>query len=172
MSAYTTDLDLAALRLASGEGRRIELAVVIEPVELAGERYVPAPKPITVKLEVSRMVGHGYAIRLSFQAHLEGPCMRCLTPASPTFAVDAREIAQPGGIEELDSPYLEGGVLDVRGWARDALALMLPAQILCRPDCAGLCPVCGADLNAAGAEHGHEAAPDPRWSKLSEIRFD
>jgi uncharacterized protein len=67
---------------------------------------------------------------------------------------------------------VEDGVLDVRGWARDALALALPATLLCKQDCAGLCPVCGADLNVAGAEHGHERAPDPRWAKLSEIRFE
>ena len=83
--------------------------------------------------------------------------------------VDAREVSQPGAGEELDSPYVDGGTLDLGAWARDALALSLPRAILCRPDCAGLCVVCGADLNAAGPDHHHEAAPDPRWAKLSEI---
>ena len=63
-------------------------------------------------------------------------------------------------------------MLDLRAWAHDALALALPAQLLCREDCAGLCPSCGADLNTAGPEHGHEPEPDPRWAKLSELRFD
>jgi uncharacterized protein len=98
--------------------------------------------------------------------------MRCLEPAVPVFSTDAREVSQPGEADELQSPYVEEGVLDVRGWARDALALALPATLLCKQDCAGLCPVCGADLNVAGAEHGHERAPDPRWAKLSEIRFE
>ena len=88
------------------------------------------------------------------------------------FEVDAREISQPGGGDELESEYVEGEVLDLGGWARDALALALPAQVLCRDDCAGLCPVCGADLNAAGPEHSHQAKPDPRWAKLSELEFD
>src|SRR5438105_8537752 len=48
------------------------------------------------------MTSHGYALRLRFEAHLDGPCMRCLVPASPTVAVDAREIDQPGGGEELE----------------------------------------------------------------------
>ncbi|HEV7804758.1 MAG TPA: YceD family protein [Solirubrobacteraceae bacterium] len=48
----------------------------------------------------------------------------------------------------------------------------MPAQLLCRDDCAGLCPVCGTDLNAAGPEHAHERAPDPRWAKLSELKLD
>ena len=64
------------------------------------------------------------------------------------------------------------GLLDLRSWARDALALALPTQLLCRPECAGLCPVCGTDLNLAAPDHAHEREPDPRWDKLSELRFD
>ena len=67
---------------------------------------------------------------------------------------------------------MRDGVLDLGGWAHDALALALPALILCRPDCAGLCPVCGVELRDAGPDHAHEADPDPRWAKLSELRFD
>ena len=47
-----------------------------------------------------------------------------------------------------------------------------PALLLCRPDCLGLCAICGANLNEAGPDHGHEPEPDPRWAKLSELRFD
>jgi uncharacterized protein len=64
------------------------------------------------------------------------------------------------------------GVLDLSAWARDALALTLPTQILCRPECAGLCAVCGANLNEAGPDHVHEQSPDPRWAKLAELKFD
>ena len=100
--------------------------------------------------------------------------MRCLGEASPEYSVDARELSQPGEADEFESPYVSGepAVLDLSAWAHDALALVLPSQILCRPDCAGLCPVCGEDLNAAGPEHHHESGPDPRWAKLSELHFD
>ncbi len=81
-------------------------------------------------------------------------------------------MSQPGEGEELESPYVQDGVVDLRAWARDALALTVPTQVLCRPDCAGLCPVCGVDLNEAGPEHAHEREPDPRWAKLSELHFD
>ena len=57
------------------------------------------------------------------------------------------------------------------GWARESLALELPTQITCRDDCAGLCGQCGANLNEH-PEHRHEAAPDPRWAKLGELKFD
>ena len=98
--------------------------------------------------------------------------MRCLEPAAPTFAVDATEVSQPGAGEELESPYVEHGVLDLHAWARDALGLALPATLLCRDGCVGLCPVCGINLAAAGPDHAHEREPDPRWAKLSEIRFE
>ena len=62
--------------------------------------------------------------------------------------------------------------LDLSGWVHDAFALALPAKILCREDCLGLCPVCAVDLAEAGPDHAHEAEPDPRWGKLSELKFD
>ena len=98
--------------------------------------------------------------------------MRCLETADAVHRIDAREISQPGAGEELDSPYVSEGTLDLKAWARDALALDLPRAILCRPDCAGLCATCGTDLNVAGPDHRHEPEADPRWAKLSEIRFD
>ena len=165
-------LDLAKLRLAAGEGRTIELTVSLKPFELGGERYTVEPDRIPAILDISKMTGDGYALRLRFEARLDGPCMRCLAHAEPLFEVEAREVSQPGAGDELQSPYVHDGVLEIGSWARDALALTLPAQILCKDDCAGLCAVCGADLNTAGPDHGHESPPDPRWAKLSEIRFD
>jgi uncharacterized protein len=172
MPLRTDIFDLAPLRLSTGEGRRLDLFVALDPFLLGGERYVVQPDLVPVRETSTRTTGEGYALRLRFDATLSGPCMRCLQPAAPAYPVDAREVSQPGDIEELDSPYLDRAVLDLAGWARDALALTLPAQLLCRLECAGLCPVCGADLNVAGADHRHEQPPDPRWSKLSELRFD
>jgi uncharacterized protein len=172
MALRTDAYDMSRLRLTAGEGRRLDLQVAIDPFELAAERYRAEPEAVPVRVDVSRTTGDGYALRLRFEATLAGPCMSCLEPATPVFEVDAREVSQPGGIEELDSPYLEAGVLDVRAWVRDALALALPTQILCRVGCPGLCPVCGVDLNLAGPAHAHEQQPDPRWAKLSELRLE
>ncbi len=172
MPARTDSFDLGRLRLSSGEGRRLQLEVSLDPLRFGGEMYAIEPAAVEATLDISAMTHSGYALRLRFAASLAGPCMRCLEPARPQVAVDAREVDQPGDVEELRSPYLEDDVLDMHAWARDALALALPAQLLCRADCAGLCPVCGADLNAAGPGHAHEREPDPRWAKLGEIRFE
>jgi uncharacterized protein len=177
MPAQAHEFDLAALRLSSGEGRRLELAVPIGSVALGGESYDVrcgdgGARGVPVVLDVSRMMGAGYALRLRFSATLVGPCMRCLKDARPSFDVDAREVDRPGEGEELESPYVHDETLDLAAWARDAFVLAVPAKVLCREDCAGLCPICAEDLNEAGAEHRHESAPDPRWAKLRELELE
>jgi uncharacterized protein len=172
MPQRTDSFDLARLGLTSGEGRRLDLHTGLGAFDYGGQRYEVDPPLVPVRLDVSRTTGIGWALRLRFEAGLHGPCMRCLDPADPRFEVDAREVSQPGAGEELESPYVsDDGELDLAGWAHYAFALALPAQLTCRPDCAGLCPQCGANLNTE-PEHRHESAPDQRWAKLSEIRFE
>ena len=170
-TAPETVLDISRFNLSPGEGRRLELPVELAPFELGGQTYLAEPPAPRVRLEVSRQAG-GFAFHLTFEVHLEGPCMRCLEPGGHAVAVDAREIDQPGGGEELSSPYLEDDQLDLRSWARDALALALPTQIVCREDCLGLCAICGENLNEAGPDHAHEREPDPRWAALRELKLD
>jgi len=172
MAPRTDSFDLGRLRLTSGEGRKLVLEVALDPLQFGGEKYEIVPPAVEAILDISAMMHNGFALRLRLQAALQGPCMRCLEPAQPSIAVDAREVDQPGDVEELRSPYVSDDVLDVHAWARDALALALPAQLLCRADCAGLCAICGVDLNTAGPEHAHERAPDPRWAKLSELKLE
>ena len=171
MASRTDQYDLGRLQLSSGMGRQVDLSVQLEAFEFGGQRYAAQASLTPVVLDVSRTVA-GYALRLRFESTLDGPCVRCLEAADVTIQVDERQIDQPGEDEDLSSEYLTGDELDVHAWARDALALSLPAQIVCREDCLGLCPVCGADLNSAGPGHAHEEAPDPRWAKLSELRFE
>jgi len=172
MPARTDSFDLGGLRLTSGEGRRLALEVALDALTFAAETYEIQPAVVAAVLDISCLTRGGYALRLRFDAALRGPCMRCLEPARPAVAVEAREVNQPGGGEELSSPYVRDEGLDVRAWARDALALALPAQLLCREDCAGLCAVCGENLNEADPDHAHERAPDSRWAKLSELKLD
>jgi uncharacterized protein len=170
MGQRTEIFDVDKLGLSSGEGRRFELDVPVGAFEFGGQRYELPGKVVDARLNVDHTTA-GYSMRLRFDAELAGPCMRCLEDAGPTVHVDAREIDQPGGGEDLRSPYLEEGRLDLRAWARDALALALPAQIVCREDCRGLCALCGANLNEE-PEHAHEREPDPRWAALRELKLD
>jgi uncharacterized protein len=171
MGQRTDIFDIGRLGLSSGEGRRLELDVPVDGFDFAGQRYSVPDGEVHARVDVSHTT-NGYALRLRFLTALVGPCMRCLEDAGRELTVDAREIDQPGGGEELESPYVDEQELDVRAWARDALALALPAQIVCKEECLGLCAVCGENLNRAGPEHAHEREPDPRWAALRELKLE
>jgi uncharacterized protein len=162
--------DVDRLGLSSGEGRRFELDVPVGALQFGGQRDERPGKDVDALLNVDHTTA-GYSLRLRFDAELSGPCMRCLEDAGQVVHVDAREIDQPGGGEDLRSPYLNEGLLHVSAWSRDALALALPTQIVCREDCRGLCTICGQNLNE-DPEHAHEREPDPRWAALRELKLD
>lgn len=170
-------IDLAGLRMSPGEGRRLDLTVALDAVQLSEQGYVPVPQQPEARLDVSRMLGGGWALQLRFAADLAGPCMRCLAETETRIAVDVRELEQKPGRNpapedaQLDSAYVDGDDLDVHRWANDSFVFSLPTRVLCREDCKGLCPECGADLNA-DPEHRHAPAPDPRMAALGAIRFD
>jgi uncharacterized protein len=170
MAQNTDILDLGRIGLTSGEARHLDLTVEMDDLKLGGQSYAALAK-VPVKLDVAKMPG-GHSLRLRGAVELAGPCMRCLDPAHRRVDIDAREVDQSGGGEELESPYVDGDDLDLRAWARDSVALELPTQIVCSDDCKGICSVCGENLNTADPGHHHEKAPDPRWNKLSELKLD
>jgi uncharacterized protein len=165
-----TTLDLRTLKLRSGQQWRDERQIQLEPFELGGQRYLPVPQVVPAEVTVTR-AATGTVFELRFDVRLHGPCVRCLGDAVLDVPVEAREYqaASPGGDEELQSQYLDDDKLDLSAWARDAIALELPDKILCRPECAGLCAVCGKNLNDEPHDHG-EPEPDSRWSALAELK--
>jgi uncharacterized protein len=165
-----TEFNLRRLKIRSGEQFHEEVAVELEPLVLAGTEYLPVPPEVPAELTITKATS-GTVYQLAFRARLHGPCFRCLRDTVVEESVNAREYqaANPGDDEELRSPYVADDTLDLSAWARDALALGLPLQILHAPDCAGLCPVCGKDLNDEPHTHD-EIAADPRWAALDELR--
>ena len=164
-----TTFNLRTLKLRSGEQFRDEKEIKLEPLELGGQRYLPVPETVPAELTITR-ASSGTVFELSFHARLHGPCFRCLEDAVLDLSISAREYqANDPEDEELLTPYLEDDKLDLSAWARDALALQLPDKILCGPDCAGLCPVCGKNLNNEPHDHG-EPEPDSRWAALAALR--
>jgi uncharacterized protein len=181
-----TVFDLRTLPLRSGEQRREDVDLELEPLVYAGQEYEPRPAPAPAVLTVTR-ASSGTVFELELEISLHGSCVRCLTDAALPLALRLREYAgsvtgdagdarreerratDPGDDDELRTPYVVDDRLDLSAWARDAIALALPDKILCRPECAGLCPVCGRDLNAEPHEHADEEV-DPRWEALQELR--
>ena len=162
--------NLRSARLRSGEEFRDEIELELSPLEYGGQRYLPVPDTVPAELVISR-ASTGTVFRLRFTGRLHGPCYRCLADAVVVLPIDAREYqaTNPEGSDELRTPYVSDDVLDLHSWARDAIALALPEQILCRADCAGLCPMCGKDLNVEPHEHEEERL-DPRWAALADLR--
>ena len=164
-----TTLNLRTIKLRSGEQFRDELEIELEPLELGGQNYLPVPQKVPAEVTITR-ASTGTVFELSYRVLLHGPCYRCLEDAALELPISAREYqATTPESDEMRTPYLDDDKLDLSGWARDALALALPDKILCKPDCAGLCPVCGKDLNLEPHDHG-EPEPDSRWSALAELK--
>ena len=167
-------VDLRALDLAAGAGTRLDLEVAPEDVSVGGQRYAVRPVPVPVRVDLS-LSPSGWLFRLRFAASVAGPCVRCLAEARVALEIDTREFAasaRPPGApfdDDLDSEYVASERLDVTTWARDAIVEVLPDVIVCREDCAGLCPTCGADLNAGACGCPDEAPIDPRWGPLAAL---
>lgn len=165
-----TTFDLRQAKLRPGEEYRDEQEIALSPFELGGQRYLPVPENVSAELVINRGTS-GTTFELSFPVRLHGPCYRCLEDAVLNLSIHAREYqaTSPGESDELRTPYVADNQLRLSDWARDAIAVELPEQILCREDCAGLCAVCGQNLNENPHEHEEEQG-DPRWSALEELR--
>ncbi|HEU0193746.1 MAG TPA: DUF177 domain-containing protein [Gaiellales bacterium] len=166
-------LDLRQYGLRAGDSRRVELPLDLEPVVMGGQTYQPEPAAVVARLDL-QATPDGFYLRLRFGTEIVGPCVRCLDPARVAVEIDAAEYHEPDAAAESDeetvSDYLDDLSLDIERWARDALVLAVPGNVLCRPDCRGLCPVCGANLNDdPGHSHPREQF-DERWAALRELR--
>jgi uncharacterized protein len=128
------------------------------------------PDRVPAELAITKATT-GTVFDLRFTTRLHGPCYRCLEDAVLEVPIVAREYqaTNPEGSDELRTPYLVDDNLDLVAWSRDAVALALPDKILCRAECAGLCPACGKDLNKEPHTH-EEVATDTRWAALERLR--
>jgi uncharacterized protein len=162
--------NLRQVRLRSGEEYRDEIELELDPFELGGERYLPVPDKVPAALAITKATT-GTLFELAFSGRMHGPCYRCLGDAVLEIPIAAREYqaTNPEESDELRTPYLQENNLDLAAWSRDAIALTLPDKILCRADCAGLCPVCGKNLNEEPHVHEEEGT-DSRWAALEALR--
>jgi uncharacterized protein len=137
--------------------------------------------PVAVRARIAR-TNRGVIVTGSVRAGLAGTCGRCLAPLEISIEAEIDE-------EVLPSIELQSGLavdtsaepealrlsdhheLDLEPLVREAIVLAAPIAPVCRPDCQGLCPDCGADRNAGGHEHAQPPV-DPRLAKLAEFRID
>lgn len=108
------------------------------------------------------------------RATLSGECSRCLTAVSEELEFDVQELyayADKADPDDEDASVMVGELVDLEPLIRDEVLLDLPFMPLCRPDCLGLCPTCGADLNE-DPDHQHDERIDPRWAELQQWQND
>ncbi|HUH07716.1 MAG TPA: DUF177 domain-containing protein [Egibacteraceae bacterium] len=174
MTAPRTDHVLNVVDLVDrpGASRRVDLAIPVpeglespaatvhEPVRLSG---------------VVESVVEGILLRGTVRARATVACSRCLADLSDELSVDVSELfidPEAAPAEDPVEPGYEliGDRLDLDMLLRDALVPAVPYRLLCRPECAGLCVSCGANLNegACGCE---ETLSDSRWKVLEGLEL-
>jgi uncharacterized protein len=162
------------LRSAPGTERRYP----IENLEMDIAEDLRLARPIDGEVRLSR-TGRSILARAHLSTAIEGYCSRCLNPVVATIDVDIEEEVLPSididsGLpvnreDEPDALRLDDHhELDLGEQVREAISLAEPISLLCRPDCRGLCLVCGVDLNTV-TDHTHpEDTIDPRLAALAD----
>lgn len=166
-------VDLAALEIAPGEVRVVDVPLPAESVTIGGNEYALTAEGEAVPIEVTH-THSGWHIRVRAAGALSGPCWRCLADARVPLSADLSDFSSFGRDasddfdDDLDSEYVERGIMDAPSIARDALLEGLPTVILCSDTCRGLCPVCGANRNATSCECAIDTR-DARWDALQQV---
>ncbi|MDQ3667212.1 MAG: DUF177 domain-containing protein [Acidobacteriota bacterium] len=170
---------------------RVELAKLDNNVgnfahEYAAEEFVLEDDRVVVAgaLRVSGRITrteHKVVVEGEFAAIVEVECDRCLQPVELPISSDFRmeyvtaktymsfetvELAQ----EDLALSIFDGEVIDVDDIVREQVLLASPTQAICRENCKGFCPVCGADRNMTDCNCSPTEI-DPRWSGLRDLQF-
>lgn len=145
------------------------------PTGLTGELVgVPEGSDLAFDLRLES-VSEGVLVSGTAQVTLTGECARCLDPISQEMEVDVQQLyLYPGNEVSADDDEvgrLLDDMIDLEPLLRDAVVLALPLAPVCRDDCPGLCPDCGARLDDVGPEHRHDQV-DPRWAGLRAMSTD
>jgi DUF177 domain-containing protein len=164
--ASKLSVEISELLRLPGTSRRFEFTEEVGGLGLDMSRVRAA---MDFSLELSALV-EGILV----SGHVRGlytlECIRCLTEVERPFDVELAEVmayeGQPGAEDEYQ---ISGDTALLEPVVRDAVILAIPLNPLCRPDCKGLCTVCGADLNTVDCGHG-QTKTDLRWEPLSSLK--
>ena len=154
--------------ISSGIGNHLSLEWETNPVELNLDKQDDAEfSAISFTGNLENRGKGQYWLTGELKAEATTPCARCLTPVANQLSVPVSEQYSPGslqtntGLDEEGYRY-EGHVIDIRQALHDNLLLHTPPKLVCRPDCQGLCPVCGQNQNL-----GHCKCADDHPSPVS-----
>lgn len=174
-------LSLADLPRAAGSvrDRSVEWAA---PADLGTPSMgVEEGAPIPVGVELTS-IDDGVLVRLTTAVDLVGECVRCLDPVRVHHDVSSAEVyVEPGSAAAAEADGGPGAdalnqigprdTIDIEPQLRDAIVTLVDARPLCRPDCSGLCDVCGRKWDELPPDHSHFQV-DPRLAPLAALLGD
>ena len=175
------------------EREPIQFQVAIEPgvIDYGSEATQKGPLAVEGRADLieethigetrgSRRVVQDIRLRGTYKGEFEAPCARCLEPVELIVEGQFDLIFRPLGVDggaperaistsETEIGYYQGDSLLLEDVLREQVLLSLPARTLCKPDCKGLCPRCGANRNTQPCSC-EEGPKDPRWEALTGLR--
>jgi uncharacterized protein len=164
-------IDLANIAGVPGAHGRYPIRERLDPID--GTKVTG---PVTGELTVQN-IGRLLVVRGHLHALIEMPCTRCLRPTRERLEVTVEEEFASAGappdvgtidVEDPERSAIEDFVLDGTEFVRQQVETQLPMTALCRPDCQGLCPRCGSNLNEGPCQCGPEDDTGP-FAQLKEL---
>jgi len=163
-------IPLASLKRTEGAKKDFRLTGAMDGVLSVGLTTLPAGREILIVGSLES-AGDGVLVTATLSLDLDLTCGRCLIQFSQMTKIDLQELfvypEKHQAYEDEDVSYIDNETIDLSDSIRDAIILDQVLSPVCRPDCLGLCPECGSDLNS-DPDHGHGPGVDSRWLTLSE----
>lgn len=161
-------VNAAELLRRPGSHRDLVASPTAGELGLDDDRFV-AEDPVEVALALESLTD-GIVVTGHLAVPWHGHCRRCLRELSSSTTSEVDELYQTV-VTNPDAFAMVGDQLDLEPMVRELAQLDAPWDPLCRPDCAGLCPICGVDLNEAGCSCEAPAQPSP-WDVLDQLKGD
>ncbi len=160
-------LDILPIRAVSGEAVPFDYTLQLADLELFGE--CPIPEPVRVR---GFACNHAdvYELHMDIAFQVVTRCARCLKPLTIPVTLHVERPMADNVENEEDSDdilVLENGTIELDEVVQETIVLEAQMSYLCREDCAGLCPKCGADLNEGPCGCAPEV--DERLAALAEL---
>lgn len=162
-------VNVADLLPHPGATRHVDREALLDGLAISASSVAPG-EPVTVDVDL-QAVNDGIVVKGHVRTRWEGECRRCLKIARGVVDAEVHEIYERKPIEG-ETRLLEDVIVDLTELARDSVLLELPLAPLCKADCGGLCPSCGADKNDLEDCGCVLEVKDERWAALDDLKFD
>lgn len=160
-------VDVRELLESPGSRRALAFAAPVPGLATGAAALVGVRGDLGFDLVLEAIDG-GILVQGTIACEYVASCGRCLREIRRPLEVRVGELYRPAGSVWEEGYVINEATIDLERVVRDNVGLEMPLNPLCRPDCAGLCPRCGADLNEGSCGCPPDEG-DPRWSALRDL---